>query len=436
MLLRRGRRKRCACVVGLDGVPVGLLQRLAANGVMPRTAAIIRGGRLKQMRASLPPVSSVSWSSFMTGANPGEHGVFGFTDVDPQSYRLRFPTFGELAVPTFWDVLGDAGRRSCIINQPATYPARPMPGALVSGFVAPDLARSVYPGDLLAALRRMGYRIDVDTQKAREDPDRLLDDLESTLEARRQAAAHLWRQEPWDYFQVVITGTDRLHHFLWNAVEHDDDPRHERAMQYYRAVDAFVGETWDRLHHGRPGDNEGDGFFLLSDHGFTALRREVRLNAWLHENGYLSYGTPDPTTVADLAPGSRAFALDPGRIYLNAEGRFGGGCVKPAEVAELRAEIAGRLHDLTFEGEAVAARVVTNEEAYRGARSALGPDLVVLGADGFDMKGTTRGRDVFAATHFQGMHTWDDALVWGALPIPDDPEISDLAQVMVNWLCV
>ncbi len=113
--------------MGLDGVPVGLLQRLAESSVMPRVAEIIRSGGLRKMRAALPPVSSVSWSSFMTGANPGEHGIFGFTDVVPDSYRLRFPMFSELAVPTFWDRLGETGRRCCVINQPATYPARPIP---------------------------------------------------------------------------------------------------------------------------------------------------------------------------------------------------------------------------------------------------------------------------------------------------------------------
>jgi len=436
VLFRRDRHRRRACVLGLDGVPVGLLRRLASGGVMPRTAEILAAANLRQMRASVPPVSSVSWSSFMTGANPGEHGIFGFTDVDPQTYRLRFPSFAELAAPTLWDRLGKAGRRCCIINQPATYPARPVPGVLISGFVAPDLAKSVYPADLLGPLKRIGYRVDVDTLKARYELDRLLDDLEMLLETRRRAIEYLWRQEAWDYFEVVLTGTDRLHHFLWNAVEHPGDPRHERAMQYYRAVDATIGEAWDQFHRGRSADNEGDGFLILSDHGFTALRQEVRLNAWLREHRYLSYRSAEPTSVADIAPDSRAFALDPGRIYLNTQGRFGGGCVRPEDTGGLRAEIAERLRELTFEGEPVFDRIFTNEDAYRGPKSPLGPDLVVLGRGGFDPKGTTRGSGIFAGAHFQGMHTWDDALVWSALPISENPEVSDLAPVILAHLGV
>lgn len=421
-------------MVGLDGVPFHLLTRLAEKSVMPRTAAILAGGGLKKMRAALPPVSSVSWSSFMTGANPGEHGIFGFTDVAPETYQLRFPMFDALAAPTFWDRLGKAGRRCAIVNQPATYPARAVPGALVSGFVALQLAKSVWPREHLPALERMGYRIDVDTRGAQENPDGLLDDLEATLETRKQAAQYFWQREEWDYFQVVVTGTDRLHHFLWNALEQADDPRHDRAMGYYRAVDTFVGEMWDRTHEGRSADREGESFLLLSDHGFAAVQKDVRLNAWLRENGYLTYASDDPKSVADIAPETRAFALDPGRIYVNATGRFGGGCVAPEEVPALREELAARLSEMSFEGEPVITRIFTKDEAYRGPKAELGPDLVLLSRSGLDLKGTTKGRDVFADTHFQGMHTWDDAFVWSLLPIPDDPEISHLAPAIVNWL--
>jgi len=449
MRLRRGKKKRRACVVGLDGVPIGLLKRLAEGSVMPRTAGIIGGGGLRQMRAALPPVSSVSWSSFMTGANPGAHGIFGFTDVNAESYQLEFPMFPDLAAPTLWDRLGERGRRCAVINQPATYPAREMAGALVSGFVALSLERSVWPRGHLRALEGMGYRVDVDARGAQEDPDGLLDQLESTLETHRRAARYFWEQEEWDYFELVVTGTDRLHHFLWRAVEEADDPRHERAMAYYRAVDAVVGEVWDRFHAGGSGDREGEGFLLLSDHGFAGVERDVRLNAWLAESGYLEYAREKPESVGDIGPRTRAFALDPGRIYLNVKGRFARGCVEPEEAPALRAELAARLCELAEGGETVITRVFAREEIYEGARAHLGPDLVALSKPGYDLKGTTKeqcseeqcskeqcskGRKVFGETRFQGMHTWEDAFVWTLLPIPAEPEISDLAGAIIAWV--
>ena len=433
-MLFRSRSKPRVCVVGLDGVPIGLLQRLADEGVMPRTAAIIAGRGLRKMRASLPPVSSVSWTCFMTGANPAEHGIFGFTDVSPDSYQLRFPTFTDVSTPTMWDKLGARKLRCCVINQPSTYPAREIPGALVSGFVALELERSVWPKEHVAALRRMGYRIDVDTKDAREDPDGLLDDLVATHQTRREAVRYFWEREQWDYFQAVVTGTDRLHHFLWNAVVQDEHPLHPRTMSYYQAVDSMIGEQWDRFHKGRPADREGEGFMLLSDHGFAGVRFDVRLNAWLREQGYLAYAKDDATSVGDIAPKTRAFCLDPGRMYLNMRGRFAQGCVDPADASGLRDDIAGKLRSLTHDGKPVIRRVFAREEAFHGRLLGRAPDLVAISHDGFDLKGTTRGHEVLAPTHFQGMHTWDDAFVWSLLPMPDDPDISRLAGPILSQL--
>lgn len=433
-MLFRSRAKRRVTVIGLDGMPFGLLQRLASEGVMPRVAAIIAAGGLRKMRASLPPVSSVCWTSFMTGANPAEHGIFGFTDVASESYQLRFPTFAEVKMPTLWDRLGERGLRCCVINQPSTYPARPVPGALVSGFVALQLAKSVWPKEHLPALARMDYRIDVKTQGAREHPEGLLADLEVTHATRVEAARYFWERERWDYFQVVVTGTDRLHHFLWNAVNQTDHPLHGRAMDYYQAVDTLVGELWDRYHQGAAADCEGEGFVLLSDHGFTEARWEVRLNAWLREQGYLVYAKDDPASVADIAPATRAFALDPGRIYLNVMGRFVQGCVEPAEAAILRDDIATKLLTLTHEGQPVIRRVFTREEAFHGPLFDRAPDLVAISHDGFDLKGTTRGTEVITPTQFQGMHTWDNVFVWSRLPLPVDPEISQLAEPIEGYL--
>jgi len=83
-----------ACVVGLDGVPFSMVKRFVAEGVMPRLGAIIAGGAaFRETTVSLPEISSVSWSSFMTGKNPGEHGIFGFTDLHPARTRKASPAF-------------------------------------------------------------------------------------------------------------------------------------------------------------------------------------------------------------------------------------------------------------------------------------------------------------------------------------------------------
>ena len=127
------KKKKRVCVVGLDGVPYTLLNRFIEDGTMPALAEIVRTGCLSKMRVTLPEISAVSWPSFMTGKNPGHHAIFGFTDLKPQSYSLRFPSFKDLRAPTIWDKLSERKKRSVVINQPSTYPARPIEGALISG---------------------------------------------------------------------------------------------------------------------------------------------------------------------------------------------------------------------------------------------------------------------------------------------------------------
>lgn len=452
---------------------------------MPRVAERIEEGSLRRMRASLPEISSVSWTSFMTGTQPGEHGVFGFTDVDPDTYRLRFPSFQDVAVPTFWDRLGERGHRCVVLNQPATYPARRIPGILVSGFVAVDLSRAVQPLRHLGPLRRLDYRIDIDTGRGRVDHDFLMADLRRTLEARRRAIDHLWEAEDWDYFQVVITGTDRLYHFLFDAVEDASHPRHQAVLDYHRQVDELVGEVFDRFvarvgeggrrkrdeggrrergeggwgERGEGGRTDGGGgegssqgergrsaepppaFFLLSDHGFCAIEKEVQLNAWLRERGWLETredqeGEGDPDGLERISPGSVAFALDPGRIYLNRQGRFSRGSVGDAGASELAREIATALESLEYRGRKVVRRVFQADEIYSGPRVGDGPDLVALSTPGFDLKASPTAREVFGRSDgLVGMHTWDDAFLITPEPVDaDEIWIGELADKLTAML--
>jgi len=416
-------RKKRACIIGLDGVPFDLLRRLAEDGVMPAMRRLIREGHLHRMKASLPEVSSVSWSSFMTGTNPGTHGIFGFTDLREHSYQVRFPNFLDLKTSTIWDRLGEAGLKSIVINQPSTYPARKIEGALVSGFVAIELAKAVYPLSHLAALEKMGYQTDINTQKARQDHAFLWKELNSTLEGGRKAVGYFWAQE-WDLFEFIVTGTDRLHHYLWDAGADPGHPSHAAFLDYYRRVDGLIDRIAGDFRELTGGIR---GLYLLSDHGFTGIIQEVYLNAWLVQAGYLGFDGPAAGRLADMAPGTRAFVLDPNRIYINLKGRFPRGVVDKAEKKTLKSEIAAALKGIEFEGKRVVREVFDTDEIYSGPHVGKGPDLVVLAEPGFDLKGSLDRKEVFGRTDLQGMHTWDDAFFWSSKDCGPDLTISDLA---------
>lgn len=428
MALFKKKKRTRVCVIGLDGVPYSLLLELARKGVMSSMARLIDSGHLHKLKASLPEISAVSWTDFMTGANSGTHGIFGFTDFKTDSYEIRFPNFLDVKKETFWDLLGGQDKKCIIINQPSTYPARRINGILISGFVAIELAKAVFPVSHRAALEKMGYQIDIDTLKAREDPAFLWQELYKTLAGREKALDYFWKED-WDYFEFVFTGTDRLHHFLWNAYEDEKSLYHQDFLDYYRQIDRLINKIIDSFRKMTGGD---EGLYILSDHGFSKIEQEVYLNAWLEKEGYQRFSTSAPKGLEEISPQSIAFALDPNRIYLNLKKRFPSGTVSDSDMKSLKAEISQKLEKLEYEGKKVIRRVFDAEDVYSGPYVSEGPDLIVLSEPGFDLKGSVKKKEIFGRTDLQGMHTWDDAFFWANRQLEENLAISDLAKIIMR----
>ena len=373
-------------------------------------ASIFQNGYFGPMSVCIPEISSVSWSSFMTGTQSGEHGIYGFIDLEPGTYSMSFPNFTYLKVPTLWDELALHGKKAVVINMPATYPAREIDGVLISGFVAIDINKAVYPTSLLPSLQKIGYRIDLDTARARQDHDFLFHDLNATLDSRENAIDLLWKKVDWDLFTVVVTGTDRLMHFLWEALESESHPHHQDFLNYFDKVDALVGRLFERFLE-MSGSNEGENaFYMISDHGFTKIQSEVYLNRWLQENGFLKFQNDQPKTIMEIGPGSKAFTLDPSRIYINLKSKYPLGAVDLRDYESVRNEIKQGLEALTYRNDgSVVKKVYLKEELYTGSKVNYAPDLVVLSNHGFDLKGKVNGDSIFGRSDFSGMHNQDEA---------------------------
>jgi len=429
------RKKKKSMVVGLDGVPHSMVCRFAEEGVFPNIGRIAGNGSLRRMEVCVPEISAVSWPTFMTGTGPGGHGIFGFMDLKPGTYKMVFPSYRDLKAPPIWEQLAAKRKRSVVINQPGTYPAaaRPIEGALVSGFVAIDMRKAISPPRHREVLEGLGYRIDVDSGRCREDHDYLFTDLDETLKGRQAAVDHFWKNEDWDFMEVVVTGTDRLQHFVWNAIDDENHPHHGNVLDYYRKVDAFVGGLYDRFNKESGRDAEGEGFYMLSDHGFTQIIQEFRVNTWLKDNGFLSFAADDPSSVADIADGTRAFTLDPGRIFINTKGRYPKGRVEEADAGKVADEIAAGLMELRHEGRPIVKKVFKRDELYAGPHKQQSSDLVVLCNHGYDVKGTVKEKDVLGRTNLEGMHTQDDAFFMAPVePGVENLNIENLAGIILE----
>lgn len=421
----RGQSNRQAVVIGLDGVPCSLLKAYLDRGTLPNLARILgRGYRLAPMNAAIPEVSSTSWTSFMTGVNPGEHGIFGFMEVEDGNYKLRFPNSRDVNAPTVWEMLGMSPngkrstlgdryrnavrtrRRSIVLNVPQTYPAAPLNGIMTAGFVAPDLRKATYPESAYHYLKSVGYLSDVDASKAIGEREGFLRDLSDAVERRKIAFDHFLRNEEWDLFIATVTETDRLHHFFYDASVDEGHPLHGFFLSFYRSIDQFIGETFDHFMD----RTDGNGLFMtMSDHGFARIDKEIYLNSFLRQEGFL-VTNEEREYFHQIEPGTKAFAMDPGRIYIHLERKYRSGSVRRADRKAVLTDLKAALTSLKDEsGREIITRVWENEELYSGPSAGRGPDLVCSSADGYDLKGTLKKKVVLGKEHFNGMHTRHDA---------------------------
>lgn len=428
-----GRHRSRVVVFGVDGAPFSLLDRYCQEGTMPHLALLRATGTLRPMDVSLPEVSSVSWTSFATGVNPGKHGIYGFSDLQPGTKQVFFPNASHVKAPTLWDLLGQHGRTSMVVNLPQTYPARPLRGALISGFVAPELSQAVYPRILLPRLKALDYRLDADTHRAHQgDLAGFLDECLTTLDRHEKAFSLLWTHQSWDLFIATITATDRLHHFLWEATQ-PGHPQYDAFRQFYREVDSVLGRLLERM-------TPADTLVMVSDHGFTQIRQEVYLNRWLESEGLLQWQS-QPDGRFSPHPDSQAFVLDPGRVYLNRIGRFSDGKLTEVQAETLKLRLEQSLAALTWQDERGEAHplfegIHRGERLFHGDQAAAAPDLLLLGRWGFDLKAGSGPGPTFGRSRFAGMHTRDDATFFiSRNDLPDRrPHIQDLAPTLLRLL--
>jgi predicted AlkP superfamily phosphohydrolase/phosphomutase len=163
--LARARVKRFV-VLGLDGMEPTLADKYMAEGKMPNLKRLKETGTYTRLGTTLPPLSPVAWSTFLTGCNPGKHNIFDFLTRDKRNYfpalssvsirgSTRVVKLGRYRLPLgkpdirllrrgqpFWNVLGKHGIFSNIIRVPITFPPERFRGALLSAMCVPDLRGS------------------------------------------------------------------------------------------------------------------------------------------------------------------------------------------------------------------------------------------------------------------------------------------------------
>ncbi len=367
-------------VLSLDGVPLSFLKKNLDK--FTNLAKIFESGSLVELHSVLPTVSCVAWSTYLTGVNPGAHGIFGF--IERSGYNLYINNGANLQVKPFIFNLSQLGKKVVSINVPMTYPPSPVNGILVSGFLAPNRDKAVEPQSFLSVLKKFNYKVDVDVTKPHKgDWSGFLRECFDGISARFSVAEYILSKYDWDYFHLHIMETDRINHFLLGKQEFLSE-----FYNFYTRLDENIGRLFTKL--------KNTEFLMLSDHGFCELKYEVDLNYFLEEKGYLSYKMDLHEKLHDISPKSKAYSLIPGRIYMLDE--------------SVKNNLINDLEALEINEAKVIEKIYSKDEVYHGKAMELAPDFVLKPVNGFDLKASfSRKNELTRIGVISGMHTFDDA---------------------------
>ncbi len=283
-------------VLGLDGATFKLLDPWMDQGHLPYLRKLRDDGCSGILRSSIPPVTAPAWQCFMTGKNPGKHGVSWFMYRKPDSYDEVPINSADCDGSTLWELLSQAGYRVAALNIPGTYPPRPINGVMITGLLTPSGKRDfVYPPGLLEEIEgRFGpYHL-----KPRVPPflvnlsaaaiGSFLRDCQEMTDYHLRVARYVMERDRFDVVMVHILATDMIQHWLWHLLD-STHPRYDarlaalyskKILGYYQDLDRQVGTLLEQAH-------QDCAVIVLSDHGFAPVYKSVDVNVWLLRNGYL-----------------------------------------------------------------------------------------------------------------------------------------------------
>ncbi len=122
-------------VIGLDGADLEIVMHLG-RARLPQLFTLMDRGVFAHQKSVEPPATLPNWTTFLTGVDPGTHGVFDFTTR--RGYDVRFSAGTVREAPTLAARLDRLGKRCACIGFPATFPPERLEhGVFMSGWDAP-----------------------------------------------------------------------------------------------------------------------------------------------------------------------------------------------------------------------------------------------------------------------------------------------------------
>jgi predicted AlkP superfamily phosphohydrolase/phosphomutase len=402
-------------IIGWDGADWEIIDDLIARGLMKNCEELLGRGARAKLASTVPSHSWAAWSTFLTGRNPGGHGVFDFVERRPREPDKRVPvTSASIKAPTFLEMLSNADYELRAANIPVTYPPIPIRGRMISGVAIPAGADFVYPKDWAKELddRSPWPTNGMEWTRFRDDPAALAEEAHRYVE-NRTASMEVLLEGDWSVAVCVYVAPDRLQH-AFGAFLLPSHPGYARFAgsrlgDSIRHVYATLDNHISRLRNAA--GNEAT-VILMSDHGFRPVTRAANLNKILQRVGLAT-----PSRIAGAATRARRSLLARtmsrtrggraikgrvkrpstidwartvayqsaagGGVSINLAGREPSGTVDPTDYDVVLDEVRDRLVSFVDEetGGHPIAGAISKESLYNGRHVELAPDLIVEPAE-------------------------------------------------------
>lgn len=429
-------------VIGLDGVPPWLLDRLIEDGETPFLAQMRETGVFGSMRSSVNRMTASAWPSMFTGVNPGKHGLFNFVQYEPAEQNIFLANSLNRQAGAVWKALAADEKKSAILRVPMTFPTTPVRGIMVGDHFTPSPRHPEFTWPrklgrrLIRRFGRLGWGRKVDVADLAE-PTRArkhLRQLRSGVERSFDLVDYALDEDDFSLIFSVVSETDAALHGLVplvapQAAVHDRFPDLGREagqalFRLFKRIDQRLARLTDRI-------GADANILIVSDHGMGAKDPGAQLlRPLLVALGYQGWVDPPPPPTAGrgIVPllrrvksgiaqhipwqvrrmidpisherreaGARkdmvevidwqcttAFTVVPGggvgEIWLNLKDRSPDGIVDSLGADALIEELTEVLLSArnARTGEHQIERIVPREEAVNGPHSDVVPDLIVI----------------------------------------------------------
>ena len=361
-------------ILGFDGASPKLIDEWIDE--LPVLRAFRKQGVLGQTIPPIPAQTPVAWTTFMTGKNPGNHGIFSFAMREHGMYKRKIIGPEMVKSRTLPQILRAAGKRVATINIPMDD-LQEVRGLVIPGFLS--RSEGIPPSSIKEKIKRK-FKIDklqgdlgIETlDRVEAEPDVFFEKVNEITDEMAEVCLYLLQREEWDFFMPVFMGLDRIQHFFWKNIDrshprYEENRYSESVKSFYAKVDKVAGRFLESV-------DEDTLVMVVSDHGFCPVHTEVVVNNYLEEQGFLKRRSER----IDMEE-SRAISYGYGDIWLNVKGRELKGIINPNEEYETtRNEIIEYLKTITIDGEKPFKDIRRREELWWGPYVNEAPDLTII----------------------------------------------------------